>query len=308
MRLLSSLLLLLVTAAHGYAWGEQGHRVIANVAEHRLSSPRAKREVAALLKPGETLADASLWADQIRGQRRDAEAQAFIKRHPRHGDYHYVNLPFQVQQYRDDAPGTRPDDIVRITETAILALQGKSDAFTRREALLMLVHHASDMHMPLHLGSGYVAEVGGRLRFVNPAAGQEGVGDRGGNSLRFSPLVPGGRNNLHAFWDGDAVRRAQGDATAEEYALRLVRYVPVESAWKGTGDPAAWPRQWTRDILWWSRLAYRDVELLRERTGRTQEWDVRLPDGYLEMSGLAARYQMAKAGYRLAAVLDAIWP
>jgi hypothetical protein len=44
------------------AWGRLGHRVISRLAEQRLTD-KAKAGVAALLLPGESLADASLWAD-----------------------------------------------------------------------------------------------------------------------------------------------------------------------------------------------------------------------------------------------------
>ena len=42
-----------------------GHRVISRLAEKHMT-PAAKAGVAALLEPGELLADASLWADQNR--------------------------------------------------------------------------------------------------------------------------------------------------------------------------------------------------------------------------------------------------
>jgi nuclease S1 len=50
-----------------WAWGRLGHRVISRIAEKNLT-PKAKAAIAALLEPGESLADASLWADQNRGK------------------------------------------------------------------------------------------------------------------------------------------------------------------------------------------------------------------------------------------------
>ncbi len=51
------------------AWAREGtgHRVIAKLAERHLSD-RAKAEIKALLEPGESLADRSTWADEIRGR------------------------------------------------------------------------------------------------------------------------------------------------------------------------------------------------------------------------------------------------
>jgi hypothetical protein len=63
-----------------WAWGRLGHRVISLLAEQRLS-PKAKAAIAELLGPGESLSDASLWADQNR-------------RHlPRTAPWHYVDVP-----------------------------------------------------------------------------------------------------------------------------------------------------------------------------------------------------------------------
>jgi nuclease S1 len=50
-----------------WAWGRLGRRVISRLAEKQLT-PRAKTAIAELLQPGESLADASLWADENRGR------------------------------------------------------------------------------------------------------------------------------------------------------------------------------------------------------------------------------------------------
>jgi nuclease S1 len=57
------------SASRAWAWGRVGHRVIAKLAERHLTE-RAKAEIKALLEPGESLADASTWADEVRGKMR----------------------------------------------------------------------------------------------------------------------------------------------------------------------------------------------------------------------------------------------
>lgn len=59
----------LQSATPAWAWGRTGHRVIAKFAERHLTE-RAKAEIKALLEPGESLADCSTWADEVRGQMR----------------------------------------------------------------------------------------------------------------------------------------------------------------------------------------------------------------------------------------------
>ena len=49
--------------ATAFAWGPQGHRVIARVAEGRLS-PAAKAAIGELLIPPDTLPDIADWADK----------------------------------------------------------------------------------------------------------------------------------------------------------------------------------------------------------------------------------------------------
>jgi len=84
-----SLLTLLVAfqmATPAGAWGALGHRVIARLAEKHLT-PEAKAAVAALLEPGESIADASLWADEHRG------------RLPKTAPWHYVDVPLDEPRY-----------------------------------------------------------------------------------------------------------------------------------------------------------------------------------------------------------------
>jgi hypothetical protein len=59
----SSLLFALSATPSTWAWGHLGHRITARLAERHLT-PTAREAVKALLEEGETLADASTWADQ----------------------------------------------------------------------------------------------------------------------------------------------------------------------------------------------------------------------------------------------------
>ena len=58
-----------LTSAPAFAWGAQGHRLVARIAETRLD-PVAKAEVERLLatKNGATLGGIAPWADQLRAE------------------------------------------------------------------------------------------------------------------------------------------------------------------------------------------------------------------------------------------------
>ena len=73
-------------ATTAWAWGRLGHRVCSGIAEKRLT-PKAKAAIAELLEPGESLADASLWADENRG------------RLPKTAPWHYVDVPLDEPRY-----------------------------------------------------------------------------------------------------------------------------------------------------------------------------------------------------------------
>ena len=77
------------------AWGRLGHRASARLAESRLS-PRARAVIRDLLEPGESLADASTWADE---HSRDIPAAP---------PGTYVNVPDLVRPLRRQGlPGSR---------------------------------------------------------------------------------------------------------------------------------------------------------------------------------------------------------
>jgi hypothetical protein len=153
------------------AWGTIAHRAASTVAESRLT-PRARAKVRELLEPDETLAAASLWADE---HRRDLAGSA---------PWHYVNVPLAEPRY--DARFCPPTGCIvsKIHNLrAALADEG-APRDDRRRALRLLVHFVEDLHQPLHVGNN---------------------GDRGGNDLQVRFFDRG--MNLHRLWDEDIVER-----------------------------------------------------------------------------------------------------
>src|SRR6516162_5380400 len=78
-------LVLIVCPPKALAWGYEGHRVIAEIAEQFLT-PATAHQVRELLaiENVTTLADVSTWADEVRLQ------------HPETGPWHYVNIPITL--------------------------------------------------------------------------------------------------------------------------------------------------------------------------------------------------------------------
>jgi len=147
-----------------WPWGRTGHRVSAMVAESRLT-PVAAAAVRSLLEPGESLADASTWADEQREE-------------PRSGPWHYVNVPISEARY--DPKFCSPDGCVvsKVEDFERVLSDPRALRAEKQEALRFLVHFIQDLHQPLHVGD---------------------TGSRGGNlvQVRFFDVA----SNLHQVWD-----------------------------------------------------------------------------------------------------------
>ena len=175
-RPLAALLFPALVASHAPAgtagWWDLGHRTVALVAETRLL-PRTRQAVRDILG-GQSLADASVWADNIRQYRHEADP------------LHFVNVPLAASGYDSlrDCPNGRCIVAAIAADRRVLANPAAAP-LDRAEALRFLIHFLGDLHQPLHTTDD---------------------GDRGGN-LRPVYLA-GDSTNLHKVWDGQILERA----------------------------------------------------------------------------------------------------
>lgn len=280
------------------------------IAEAHLKGARALVEARKILRPQETLADAAVWPDTIKtATYEDGDTPLFRLAHPAHDTYHYTNPAFQAERYEATLPGARPTDIVQMTRECVRVLRGKSTMFSPREAVRLLAHFLGDMHQPLHVGNAFVTAAA-PLRFVPPNGPTGWRTTSGGNALVYGPQD---RFNLHSYWDSHIVNLAMRTDDVTAFASRLMTEVPAAPSWKDTGDPDAWPERWATESLGHAEEAYRDIRLTiylgPDETGRTpHRWRIEQPTGYDDRSRTLVRTQLAKGGYRLAALLRAIWP
>ena len=311
------LLILLLTGAAPavFAWGEEGHRTIGAMADQLIAGTAAAQHVHALLGD-ETLSAASVWADMVKGKMDQTEEMLQFKAaNPNHSVSHYTDIPFEEPKYRDDSIGATNVDVVHAIPACILILQGKPDAqtvfkdVTPRVALRLLAHFIEDIHQPLHVGAGYLD----KTKFVDPNGYDGHYGDdQGANRLIF-----GGTNKLHFYWDVTVVRadmdQAHVETPAQYAAFLLAKPAPD---WKTAGPFLDWDRAWADESLALSAKVH-DVTVTDEddsqkdfRTGRPRpQWHIQdLSPEYVAWSDKTAEEQMIKAGYRLAATLEALWP
>ena len=180
-------------------WWDLEHRTVALIAEDRLS-PRARGAVRDILG-GQRLADASVWADNIRQYRHDADP------------LHYVNIPLSAATYDSarDCPQGRCIIAAIAADRRLLADPATSPD-QRAEALRFLIHFMGDLHQPLHVADN---------------------GDRGGNQRVV--YLDGDSTSLHAVWDGKLLERGGlSDRAYKEQLQRQMRGLDLAALERGT--------------------------------------------------------------------------
>jgi len=235
-----------VYAGVAHAYGPTGHRIVGAIAQSYLC-PRAQTAIDDLLQ-GESLADAGLWADRIRGD-------------PgwRHADpWHYVNVA-------DDAPieqaggGDRGDVLQAIARFRAELADATLSRRRRVEALRFLVHFVADVHQPLHVGRAT---------------------DRGGNEITV--LLGGERSNLHRLWDAQALLKADRRTRNYRVADQAGAIMALTE-----GDVAALQRsselEWARESQQLRLYVYRFTPEAGDRPFRP---DIAYLDGAREISML----------------------
>lgn len=201
-------------SAPAFAWGAQGHRLVARVAETRLE-PAAKAEVERLLalEPGETLASVAPWADQVRANDPDLGRRS--------ARWHYINMGEDGCVY-DHARHCRDGNCVieaLKAQSARLGDRNLADA-ERLQALKFVVHLAGDIHQPLHAGYSH---------------------DKGGNAYQLQ--FNGRGTNLHSFWDSGMFYALQLD---DDQFLQRLQALPAPTgivAPRLQRDAAQWAEQ-----------------------------------------------------------------
>jgi hypothetical protein len=223
------LLLVGVVSTNGaWAWGADGHRLIADYAVSRLS-PAARAQVELLLaqEPGATMASVSTWADEVRS--------------PTTAAWHYVNFPRDADcRYDGDRMCILGNCVVGAIERQLTVLASDAPQERRLLALKYVVHFVGDVHQPLHAG------------FAD---------DRGGNSHQLQAYGRG--TNLHALWDSALLQHWPGGTSALKEAMEKV-VVPIgasdprvwaEASCRVVSSAGFYPEQRTLDegyIAQWS--------------------------------------------------------
>jgi len=311
--LLTFVATVLVSTAFGY--GPEGHQTVGAIADKLIAnSPNTVAHVRALIG-NETLEHASTWADDCKYNfnPHDHDMVAFVSANSHvqgsngphdHHAYHYTDIPIQETHYRAGSVGAKPIDVVHMLRNCIAIIEGHSNAtnnptgITQKTALRLLVHYVGDIHQPLHVGTAYF---GTNAQLVNPSSTTGAQADGGGNLIEFHGT------NLHVYWDTTAVQNAMAAAnvqTPRAFARTIIRNPPP--GWETSSFISGWAVKWANEVLPIATEAFNKLTFRVNPPG----WSAQASNlaAYDKWAAAQVRTEIARAGYRLAAILKKIWP
>jgi len=310
----ATIIFFLFSPLRAWSWGCEGHQAVALIAEKHMT-PHALEKANELLQsepidsslsrycPSQGLdlmTDSSTWADDLRSSRPEASP------------WHYIDIPRNAPRgsLAEFCPATGCVTSA-LTQQIELLRDEATEPHMRADALRFVIHFVGDLHQPLHCVSN---------------------NDEGGNCVpiiffgkapmlkneQFQAYAP----NLHSIWDTSIILRLKGTATEAQWAGALdQKYSSSVSAWEKGGvhvEDWAWEGHALADSVVYPKLpvaipvekampvkSCADDNHVSTRMLKLHE---QVSQGYVDAVAPAVNEQLAKAGVRLAMVLNQIWP
>jgi hypothetical protein len=291
-------LVLALAATPAWSWGPSGHRIVAMIAEQRLS-PEARVRVSRLLFEGQyTLSEISNCADALRAAERSKPLKpeeefclklvAAVEKDS--APWHYIDIKIPTNEKSLDSFCPAGNCITAKIAAFRETLRSSSDDTERRAALLYLTHLLGDIHQPLHCAER-ACDRGGNLEHVNFYLKKE---ERANVTL-------------HHVWDGGLIGKLLADANLTEerfYATFLLNGINEK-------DAGRWRQSSIEDVAWESYelakdRAYRDIPF-HDHCADTAPVTLpatNLSSGYEREGASTVREQLRKAGVRLAEIIE----
>jgi len=264
------------TAASAWAWGNQGHQIVCEIAFQEMSRPArdALKRIIAEDDDYRMFAEACTWPDRPPRKR---------------GSEHFINVPRTFTRIQNTA-------CVGVPTCLFSAIKKDSDTLkdthastkARLEALKYLGHWVGDIHQPLHVSY---------------------ADDRGGNSIDGDGECD---TSLHSTWDTCmvAARLGTGDVRAIAEKLRMKVSDADRTKWT-KAKPAEWANE-SYQIAISSAAAYCvKVDTTCRYEANNEELDhgeprksVTVDQAYIDANGPTVEAQLTKAGVRLGRLLD----
>ena len=273
--------------SRAYAWGANGHRITAEVAERHLDDT-TKQAIHDILGH-ERLAQVATWPDYIRSE----NAWNFAK------DWHFLTVDDgqdinRVLNEADKKPGV--NNVVEAIHFFKAILSGdeiKASAFKAEmeahnvepyrgslhaTALIFLIHVTGDVHQPLHVGREK---------------------DYGGNAVKVLWFEK--NTNLHSVWDESLIEHEQ--LSFSEFA-GFVDHATHNEIIEWQGDK---PVEWAQESIDYREEVYRLPERKKNKENPERMDPPALSYQYSHDNIPAIRSRLVKGGIRLAGMLNDIY-
>jgi hypothetical protein len=301
-------LLLLITSP-ACAWWCEGHQVTALIAGKHLSA-NAQAAVSKLLKGNsdgvlpsckngadDLMAIASTWADDV-------------KKSEHTGTWHYMDIPLGLKKGDPETyceavgpsvnGGERPGCILSALRYAVNVLHSEKETDSEKaKALRYLIHLVGDLHQPLHTTAN---------------------NDQGGNCTPVQFFDEPKPANLHSVWDGMIFNKnlTAKNLTLPQFAETIDKQ--FESRRKGwiknapEFDKWAWEGHLIAQNMVYGKLdpkppieTYEPKPVCSIERERFAALHIKTTDSYQTAAAPVIEEQLAKAGYRLAEILNVIF-
>jgi hypothetical protein len=267
--------------------------MVARIAFDRLN-PRAKAEVTRLIairiNPSAVTSrsldfvTAAVWADDVKR----------LSGFEFSGDEHFADFPFSADRTRLPRGLPKAANVIKALERYVGILKTSRNDDERAQALRFIVHYVGDIHQPLHCST--------RVDRSHPR------GDEGGNMFFISTRRGAAANvKLHSFWDGGLGNFPRGGGSPNFTPPPLIQItnavVSVISENPDTDSGIHLDRP--EDFSGWAAES--------STLARDDAYDSLRPGGlanarYTREGVSVARKRVAWGGYRLAALLNSIFP
>jgi hypothetical protein len=204
--ILLALVVLFPISSDAWAWGDQGHKVVCEIALH-LVQPNTRAEIQKLISNDERFAsfsDSCTWPD-----------------HPRQrASEHFLNLPRDSDGLSSETcPGASACVVTAIKKDFEVLSSDNTSQAQKLASLKFLGHWVGDIHQPFHVS------------FED---------DRGGNSISVTGECG---SNLHAAWDTCLVFKAVGEDVGEAATELIKTITPAKIESWTHSKPMEWANE-----------------------------------------------------------------
>jgi hypothetical protein len=264
---------------------------VAQIAFGRLN-PRAKAQVntllaipinpAAVTKKSMNFVNAAHWADDLRPF---AEFDSFK-------ELHFIDTPFTTDGTA--LPALPTPNIVTALEENVNILKTSTDQNAKAQALRLIIHFVGDIHQPLHCAT--------RVDAANHD------GDRGGNLVSLMVTGANGqpkKTNLHSYWDGGI---GSFPPTGPNFAPPPLSKIPPAANKAMVGNPATASGLKLNKPMNYSGWADESFKFAKDVAYKGIQNGSEPTAAYNTKALKVANQRVAWGGYRLAALLNSIWP